>query len=555
MSFVDVCDRTDMDELLRDLARHSNTTLTIDIAPETEVLAEPGEYEQLFNAAQSHSVDIELITDDPIRQELARIFGVKAVTTARSEGTGAPGPSDRTIVSQPMEASNTRPVVDRTEEISLGETEEIDLSGVHTAFDRAGADASFSFVTASAAPQSSTYRRRAAARRGARDNETTRSLRAASLVVSGALIVGAIVALLVALLAPTAAIMITPEVREISFGVTYGLAGSAEVLDVVIEPRPIEHAITFEASIGTTGLAILPDEPARGLIFLTNPHTDRVLVPEGTTFAADGHNVQYRSLADVEIPAADPFESARFGTAVVGIEAIEPGPEGNLDVGVLTGSIDSGVMFQNRFPLEGGSMKEVAVVATDDLEALKSMAIDGLQKQAPTALAEQVPDGWEYSEPPAMVGEPSFTFSSEAGGETETLMVQAEAVVAAAIFSPVELERSAREFLQKNLTAEVPVGFGLLVETIRISPPSQESETNLEPRTMTAVAQVEAQLDQETMDQLRSDAVGKRQAQLSEVLSGVPGVSEFELVYGPDWLPWEPIPRFPSRISIDVYGS
>lgn len=555
ISFVDVCDRSDMDELLRDLSSHSNTTLTIDIATETEVLAEPGEYEQLSRAAQSHGVDIELITDDPVRHELARIFGVRALASPSRQTTEVLGPRDLESKIKRSEESDTRRIVDPTEEVALGKTEEIYISRERPRFEEAVSEASFSFVTASATPQSPVYGKRAAPRRDARSARASKSLRAASLVVSGALIVGAIVALLLALLAPTAAITITPEVRQISSDVTYGLAGSDGQLDVAVEPRLIDDSIIFEASIGTTGSAVLPDQPARGLIFLTNPHTDRVLIPEGTVFAIDGHAVMYQSLVDVELPAADPFESARFGTAVVGIEAFDAGPAGNLDVGVLTGTLESGIMFQNRFPLEGGSTKNVPVITTRDIQALGTVALEGLQAQVPEALSGQVPDGWEFSELPAMIGEPMMIFSGEEGAESDTVTIRAEATVAAAVFNPVELVRTAREYLQSNLTAAVPEGFGLLVETIQTSSPAPRAGSSLEPQTMQAVGQIEAQIDQETIEQLRQDYVGKRESQVSENLSSVAGVSKYDLVYGPEWLPWEPIPRFPSRISIDVDGS
>ena len=555
-SFVDICDRSDMDELLRDLSHHSNTTLTIDIANETDALVDPGEFEHLSRAAQTHAVDIELITDDPIRQELARIFGVRAFASSSRQRTEVLKSGAIGVSTDRNDTSQTRRIIERTEEITLAPTEDFDLSTERlTSGPREASEASFSFVTASAEPGEYVYGKRTVAHRVSRNQQASRSIRAASLVVSGALIVGAIVALLLALLAPTVAITITPEVQEISSEVSYGLAGTGVPLDVAIEPRQLTESIAFEASVPTTGMAVLPDEPARGLIFLTNPHTERILVPEGTSFGIEGHAILYQSLSDVEIPAADPFASATFGTAVVGIEAIEPGPDGNLDVGILTGTLESGILFQNRFPLEGGSMKNVAVVAKEDLRALQTSALDGLQNQVSEAFVGLVPAGWEFVERPAMAGEPSITFSGEEGMESAFVSIRAEAAIAASIFDPAELELMARESLQGRLATAVPEGYGLLVESVHISAPAVAGPNIYDPRTMRASAQTEAQLDQATIDQLRRDIVGMRESQAFDNLQQVAGISDFSLSYGPDWLPWEPIPRFPNRVSIDVNGS
>ncbi len=76
-SYVDIQERDDFDDLLQRLRRYAHTTLTVDVSADVEVLATAAEFEELYSCAQECSVQIELVSDDPVRQEFARIYGLK----------------------------------------------------------------------------------------------------------------------------------------------------------------------------------------------------------------------------------------------------------------------------------------------------------------------------------------------------------------------------------------------------------------------------------------------------------------------------------------------
>lgn len=557
---IDIQEREDFDELLRSLQDHTRTTLTIDVATGVDVLSVPGEFEDLYVTAHTNDVEIELVTDDPLRQELARIYGMKAVPERRCNTIEFLRASTVKLPDKdPLDEGRTKarfPIdIDETTEITLtdsfslpGELPDDRLSPFETG-------ASFSFVTANEYADQPVIAGRPTRNRPARKPRTvSRSLGSSSIIVSALVVAAAVVVLLLSLLAPAATIAIVPETQPVSADVTYGLAGSGSELDLSVDPAPVSETLTFEFAAPATGETFVPDTPARGMIFLTNPHSEPIQLAAGTAFTS-GEGATYLALEAIEIPAADPFESARFGTAVVGIEAVEPGPSGNLDTGELTGTLESGIMFQNRFPLEGGSLASVAVVTSSDLDALRTRVEAELATRMGSALDEHIPDGWMLVDAPQVTEDLALSYSAESGAIADEVSVVGEAVVAGQIYNPGELESAARDRLLSMLTSAVPEGFGLKMDSIQLSSPQPATDVGGPALTMTAEGSAIAQFGADFDDRLKDDLSGKSESYATSLLEQTPGIESFEVSYGPDWLPWEPIPRLSNRISVDVDGS
>ena len=72
---------------------------------------------------------------------------------------------------------------------------------------------------------------------------------------------------------------------------------------------------------------------------------------------------------------------------------------------------------------------------------------------------------------------------------------------------------------------------------------------------LSAEGTVEAQFDPALAQQLSSDLVGKSEKNAVETIQRIEGVDSFSVNYGPDWLPWNPVPRFSNRISVEINGT
>ncbi|MEZ4520131.1 MAG: hypothetical protein R3A46_00610 [Thermomicrobiales bacterium] len=559
-SIVDVQERDDFDELIHDLGRHTATTITIDVAAEVDVLTMPFEFELLVDSAAANDVEVEISTEDPVRQELARIYGLGLASGSAGNPTAmfremetVSTPVFPTDASLPDEIPPTQQFLQVTvpdrDRRSTGDLDQI------SPFD---SDASFSFVVAppreSFGPAPARSRKRAA-RKAAKPANVSRSLGWGSVVVSAMAVAAAVATLLIALLAPSANVVIVPETRTLDAEVTYGLEGSAVPLDIAVVPTTLKDTITFEATVPATGESLVPDGTARGMVYVTNPSSEEIVLPTGTIFTGPNGEASYLSVEEIDIPAADPFGSARFGTAVVEVEATEPGPSGNLDVGELSGTLASGILYQNRFPIEGGTSKAVAVVTESDIESVKSAARDGIETLRPSSLDEQIPGGWAVAQPATIKGDILMTVSTSTGTVANEVSVVATADIEGTVYDPAALEADARDQIQRILAAAVPEGFGLDMESLRTSVPRAVGDGSSVAFILTAEATAAAQFDAVFRDELAGDLVGKGEEHAVETLESLQHVNAFSVSYGPDWLPWNPVPRFEERISIDVDGS
>ncbi len=556
---VDIQEREDFDDLLRLLRQHRGSTLTIDVATGVDSLSVPDEFEELAVAARYHDVELEIVTDDPVRQEFARIYGMLVLPGADCDTIELI--DARLDVTEQFSLPDEEPGLVRQQVEKLSEIAEFGLSdgGRETspAWSPFETGASYSFVTAGSQPAFDERKAaRARQRRNGRRGRTTvsRSLSPSAVVVSAMVVAVAVAVLLIGLLAPSARIQIVPETQALTAEVRYGLAGSGAGLDVVVEPVPMIETLTFETTVPASGERLVPDDAARGMIFLTNPHTEPFELSAGSVFATEGGQA-FLSLESITIPAADPFVSAQFGTAAVGIEAVDPGPAGNLDAGDLTGTLDSGIIYQNRFPFEGGSLRSVAIVTQADLDGLRDLATQEFASRTGNALDGQVPDGWILVNGAEQAGEITLTYTAEVGAAVEEVAVIATIDVAGEIYNPGDLEQAAREHLLTAMSGSVPGGFGLDVETLRFSTPQPVDNANTPALRMSAEGTATAQIGPEAEAQLRSDLVGKGQDRAALVLAQMPGVESYSMEYGPSWLPWRPVPRLGERISINVSGS
>lgn len=555
LTSVDLLDRDDLDRLLDELPDLRGLPVALDIAADSEALTTAAEFEELAAAAKAAGARISITTDDPVRQELALIYGL-AVTSTPDAATSILRRRDlQTTVVKGAEAPDPHPLADvEPLGVYLPRPERDRLLAP-----RGGAvldpDASFSFVVAPRAERRPRFSETAdfrvpARERRPRSAKTGRALGASALVVASIVIAAAIVVLLLGLLAPSAKVVLVPETRQITGEVTYGVAADGVALDVALEPLVLSEVLTYEATLPASGERQVPDAKARGMIFLTNPNSYPVEIPAGTTVSSlDGSQV-FLTVEAIEVPAADPFGAATFGTAVVDVEAVDAGPDGNLGTGELAGELGSGVLYQNRFPLEGGTTRTETFVTQADLDALAQQAEQELRARVARALDGTLEPGWLMLGAPETPEPMAVSYSAEPGAVASDVSIRAELRVEGRAYDPAELERMARSELERRLSAATPEGFSLLLDSVRHAPPEQAGSAVA--FVLHGEATIQAYLDPALESQLADELAGKSEASARRVLDGVEGLAGYRLEYGPDWLPWEPVPQFSDRISVDI---
>jgi hypothetical protein len=292
---------------------------------------------------------------------------------------------------------------------------------------------------------------------------------------------------------------------------------------------------------------------ATGTVLLINYSPDDVLVPAGTLVSA-GREILFRTTKDVTVPESF---FAFVGTAEATIEAVEPGPSGNVDADAIDRIEDKDIdralrgpgpderRIRNDDPTEGGDERELLVVSRRDVERVKEEITTDLQAQFEDASAAQEdriyagdPPKLRINVPDDLVGNVSqdpFTFNL-----TGRLMDE----------RPYLLRQDAEAAALDQLLADPSAaGAGATVDEssvqFKLGEATQEADVITVPVTVTAIAL--RNVDEEAV---RSELAGKTVAEAEAALEpiGPPTVTLW-----PFWV--DRVPRIDWRISIDVQAA
>jgi hypothetical protein len=144
-----------------------------------------------------------------------------------------------------------------------------------------------------------------------------------------------------------------------------------------IAGRRVSAEVGGEALAAATGTTDVPSSRATGTVVFTNLLAQDYTVGKGTAVRTSaGTPVRFVTTGDVTVPP--------LGQAAAGIEAVEPGPAGNVDVGLINrveGAAARAVRVTNPEPTRGGGVSQVRAVTQTDREALRRTLLAELRAQ------------------------------------------------------------------------------------------------------------------------------------------------------------------------------
>ncbi|HUW95760.1 MAG TPA: baseplate J/gp47 family protein, partial [Anaerolineae bacterium] len=204
------------------------------------------------------------------------------------------------------------------------------------------------------------------------------------MVVLAAAFVGmlAFMGLLVVVFVPTAKVTLLPVVYPVSTTLTVVASPDLEAIDFVnvrVPARRAELEVVGSDEIATTALRDEPDARATGEVVLTNRRSEATTVMSDTVVTTSGGTtVRFRTTEEVTLPPGV------GGRARAPIEAIEPGPTGNVaaySINRVEGAMDRQVNVINVAPTEGGGMSQVAYVTAADKDQLRESSLHKLKEE------------------------------------------------------------------------------------------------------------------------------------------------------------------------------
>ncbi len=351
-----------------------------------------------------------------------------------------------------------------------------------------------------------------------------------------------------ALFIPAATITVTPASEPIQISVPLqAIQGArADATAGIVPAQVLSVQVSGEARTETTGRRAEPATKSTGRVVLINRTQRQIDVPVGTTVStATGDNVQFVTTVEVSL--------VPNGRAAVPVEALLPGPSGNVRAGTVTrveGSLALSLVVANEKNFSGGTTAQVGVVTEDDKARLEALLFEQLKTQALERLNERAGSGRLI--PPESVNyvplSPTFTpFVGEVSPEL-FLRMSVQAV------SLVVDQTAVREVGRARLQAAMPAGTRLISDTMRfVSGPVQQVDAATVAFDLTVGGALLRGVDTE---QVRSAVLGLPPAEAQRVLQqrfSLPQPPDLHL--GPDWLPYVvpiSVPTLPWRIRVVV---
>ena len=215
-----------------------------------------------------------------------------------------------------------------------------------------------------------------------------------------------VVLVMATLLIPEARVTLVPyrEIVEANLQLTADPeAEKPSLTSLTIPARIVETEVEETGEIATVSKRDAPDAPATGTITFINQSTDPLeILPGAVVRTATGTTVRFRTVTTATLAAV---VGAR---ADAEIEALQPGPVGNVDMATITEVETSGlrgkVRVINEQPTQGGGVKQVGVVTRADMDRLKAQLYQQLQQRAFVELQNQLGEQ-EFLPPESMTTE------------------------------------------------------------------------------------------------------------------------------------------------------
>ena len=251
------------------------------------------------------------------------------------------------------------------------------------------------------------------------------------------------------LLVPQTTVRIAPELTPttITVPVEARIPQTDEVLPPGVLPaRRFSTLIAHLDSGRSSGIIETADTPARGLVQFRNRTGSLVNLPAGVLVTApalssDGSR-NFRTRTAITLPAE------RGATQTVEVEAIVPGPAGNLPAGSLS-HVEPGlagrVGVQNPARLHGGSNRSARTPTVADQDALRATSIARLRERGLEQLRALSVGAFVFHPDSVTVSIQEETFTPPLGGVGATLELTMRASVSVLGVDLVLLEQLAAQ--------------------------------------------------------------------------------------------------------------
>ncbi len=497
-----------MPSLLARLETVRDPAVVLVVPPGSRAWANPARLQLLQRCAARCRLRLALVTGDLATQRLAAEVGLPSYRTleeARRVTQLEPPPPDGHLPEDPRARERARLIRWRIEE----------------------------------APRRAQMIARARQRRPSVWTQTAGLMLLLALLVSG-------IVLTIALIVPVAYVTLVPARQPVAVTVDLTATTGIDYPDVdrrLIPARLLELQIEGNGALPTTGRRDAPDQRATGTVTFINRQTAPLEIPMGTVVrTSTGTNVRFRTTVTGTLPAG-------IGATVeVPIEAIDPGPAGNVRSGTITqidGPLAPVLRVINAQPTTGGSVRQVSVVTEADKNRLRQAVLQQVRQTAYQRLGALLTED-EFLPPESVTTIIlAETFDHFVDEPADTLKLRLRVLARGLAVDSA----AGRQIALRVMQTQIPSGSRLLMDSVRYQRGAVTVQEGRVTYSLTATGEVISDIDRAAV---RAAIAGlpldEAQARLA---AQWPLASPPEIRLQPAWIgrvPWIP---FRIRVQID----
>lgn len=254
-------------------------------------------------------------------------------------------------------------------------------------------------------------------------------------------------------LVPGASIAITPQARLVRASLTVTADPVIQIVQGAnIPARLVRVEVEASGRTPTTGLRDVPSARARGTVVFTSLDGTATSIPAGTGVrTTSGSPVRFRTTRPATL-------EPRIGAVVaVDVEAIDPGPRGNIRGGLINaieGPLGLQVAVTNPEPLAGGDTAPEFAVTAADRERLRADLLAQLEAEGLTAIEGQLVPGEFLAGPSVTVADiVAETFEQAVGERAETVALTLRIAVSGLAIREADARQVAQAALGELIAA------------------------------------------------------------------------------------------------------
>ncbi|MBN1658044.1 MAG: baseplate J/gp47 family protein [Anaerolineae bacterium] len=357
-----------------------------------------------------------------------------------------------------------------------------------------------------------------------------------------------------AFLIPEAQVTLVPyrEVVQVSLSLRADPeVEKASLEDLTVPARLIEVEIDANDSVPTASTRDAPDALATGTITFINQGGTPIDVEAGIIVrTATGTTVRFKTIAPVSLPGG------AGQTVTAEIEALAPGPSGNVPAATITEvetpALRGKVRVTNEQPTSGGGVRQVGYVTRADMDRLKAQVLQQVQQRAFAELQAQLQEQ-EFLPAESMIVEIlAEDYDQFLDAEADTLGLQMRVVASGTAVDRANANLMAYEALKQR----IPVTYE--IQSQEISFTLDEEAVTMDGRSVlievTASAPLVVEVDK---GEVRSAIAGLDAGEATAVLTDSFSLDAPPVVQiMPEWIKrWEwldRVPYLPFRIQVVV---